>query len=531
MSTAAVLDAPPAVDADTPNPWAVTGVVMLGMIMSIIDASIVNVAIPHMMGTLGVGVSEISWVASAYTLANVVMIPLSAWLGSVIGRSRMYWFAIMVFTASSALCGVAPTLPWLIFARVLQGFAAGAMMPTGQAILYEAFPPEKRGTSMAVFGLGIMVGPAIGPTLGGFITDNYGWPWIFYINLPIGLLGMVLVPLVLRDPSYLRRRAKAGGDVMGIILLASGVALLQYVLEQGEDAGWFQADWIVMSLTTSALLLMAFVLWELSHPDPAVELRVFEDVNFRAAALVNVAVGVGLMGGMFMLPLFLNQLLGFSATQSGIALVPGALATAVAMPICGKLSDRGDVRLLSGFGLVVFAWSMWMMGQLDSRAGMNDLLLPQILRGIGMAFCFVPLSVAAMARIPRERMGQATGLFNLTRQLGGSLGIVWLSSLIGRYRAIHQANLIGYINPYSDVVQDRLAAVNQGTLGLGLPPGAGRTLGPQLLYGHMMRASVELAFRDMFVTIMVLFLLSLPLLGLLQRRAPGAPAAKVQHAE
>ncbi|MCA9494987.1 MAG: DHA2 family efflux MFS transporter permease subunit [Myxococcales bacterium] len=529
MSEAAAADAVPSDDGT--NPWAVTGVVMLGMMMSIIDASIVNVSVPHMMGTFGASVSEISWVVTAYTLANVILIPLSAWLGSVVGRSRLYGLAISVFTVASVLCGLAPSLPALIAARVAQGAAAGILMPTGQAILYESFPPEKRGSSMAVFGLGVMVGPAVGPTLGGWITDNYGWPWIFFINLPIGLIGAALVPMFLRDPAYLRRRDSARGDLVGIVLLATGIATVQYVLEYGEDAGWFGADWIVIATTLAVVVLAGFVVWELDHPDPAVDLRVFADPSFRAAALVNVAIGVGLMGGMFMLPLFLQQLIGFSATQSGLVLVPGALATAVAMPICGRLSDRSDPRLLSGFGLIVFAASMVMMSRLDSRAGQADLLIPQILRGIGMGFCFVPLSVAAMARIPRERMGQATGLFNLTRQVGGSLGVAWLASLVGRFREGHQANLVGYVTPYSDNVRETMHTVASALMARGVAVDPNGLAG-YVLYGRVMKASAELAFRDMFLVIVALFVASLPLLLFLQRREPGTgPAPAVAHAE
>lgn len=510
-----------AAEAATPNPWLVTGVVMLGMIMSIVDASIVNVAVPHMMGTLGAGVSEVSWVVTAYTLANVIVIPLSAWMGSVFGRTRLYGAAIVVFTVASVLCGLAPNLTLLVAARILQGASAGVMMPTGQSILFESFPPEKRGASMAVFGLGVMVGPAIGPTLGGFITDTYGWPWIFYINLPIGILAALAVPAVLRDPPWLKRRANARGDVVGILLLAGSIGLLQYVLEKGEDAGWFDADWIVASIAAAVLMGVGFVIWELDHPEPAVDLRVFADKNFGAAALVNVGIGVGLMGGMFMLPLFLQQLLGFNATQSGMALVPGALATALFMPIAGRLSDRVDARFLSGFGLVVFAGSMLLMSRLDARAGEADLLLPQVLRGVGMAFCFVPLNVAAMAKVSRERIGQATGLYNLTRQLGGSLGIAWLASLVGRYRVQHTADLVANVTPWTEAARVQLQGMTAAAMGLGFPAGEASSVAMRMVYGRVMKAAAELAFRDMFLTIVALFVGSLPLLLLLERRKPS----------
>lgn len=519
----------------TTNTWLVTVTVMLGMIMSIIDSSIVNVAVPHMMGSLGAGISEVSWVVTAYALANVIIIPLSAWLVSVFGRSRLYGLAIIVFTLSSVLCGLAPNLPALVLARVIQGFAAGIMMPTGQAILFESFPPDKRGTSMAVFGLGVMVGPAIGPTLGGWITDNYGWPWIFLINLPIGIVAAILVPLFLKDPAYLRRRASARGDIVGISLLAGGIGLLQYVLDKGEEAAWFQTNWIVAAVVASVLMLIGFVVWEMEHPDPAVDLRVFKDRNFAAASTVNVGVGVGLMGGMFMLPLFLQQLIGFSATQSGLVLVPGALATAISMPICGKLSNRGDPRLLSGFGLIVFATSMFLMSRLDSRAGAWDLLLPQILRGVGMAFCFVPLSVNAMASIPKELMGQATGLFSLTRSLGGSLGIAWLAALLNSDRAAHQVALTANLDAYSAMPRATLGAAKAAMMARGYTADVAGAFANRMLYGRVMKAATELAFRDMFFTIVVLFIASLPLLLLLRRRAPepspaGGPAAVV-HAE
>jgi DHA2 family multidrug resistance protein len=287
----------------------------------------------------------------------------------------------------------------------------------------------------------------------------------------------------------------------------------------------------VISTTLAVLMLAGFVVWELDHPDPAVDVRVFGDPSFRAAALVNTTIGIGLMGGMFVLPLFLQQLLGFTATQSGWVLVPGALATAVAMPICGRLTDRTDARVLSGFGLAVFAVSMYLMSRLDARASEHDLLIPQILRGVGMGFCFVPLSVAAMAKIPRERMGQATGLFTLTRQIGGSLGVAWLASLLDSYRQEHLAYLVGNVTPYSANVQQTIAATAAGIAARGIP-GDANALAVRMLYGRVAKAAAELAFRDLFLTVVALFVVSLPLLLLMRKRDPGTGTTKVQvHAE
>lgn len=528
----AVAFAPGEARHEATNPWTVTAVVMLGMIMSIIDASIVNVAVPHMMGSLGASVSEVSWVVTSYALANVVIIPLAAWVNSVVGRSRMYGISVIVFTVASVVCGLATGLGVLIAARFVQGMAAGIMMPTGQAILYESFPPEKRGTSMAVFGLGIMVGPAIGPTLGGWITDNYGWPWIFFINLPIGIIAAILVPIFLHDPPYLRRRASARGDILGVLLLAGGIGLFQLLVDQGEDMGWFRSDLFVVGVVASILLMIGFVAWELDHPDPAVDLHVFQDRNFATAAAVNVAVGVGLMGGLFMLPLFLQQMLGFNAMQSGLILVPGALATAVAMPICGRLSDKMDPRILTVFGLLVFATSMWMMSRLDASAGTRDLLVPQILRGFGMAFCFVPLSVTAMARMSQARMGQASGLFNLTRQIGGSVGVAWLASKLSALRAQHVADMTAGIDIYNPDVRAALQGVAGGMGGRGVSIDQAREMALRFLDFRVMRGAAELAFRDMFVTIVILFVLSAPLLLFLRRVVrTKSGTAVVAHAE
>jgi DHA2 family multidrug resistance protein len=520
----------PAARYEAANPWTVTAVVMLGMIMSIIDASIVNVAVPHMMGSLGASISEVSWVVTSYALANVVIIPLAAWVNSVVGRARMYFLSVILFTVASVVCGLATGLGVLVAARFAQGMAAGIMMPTGQAILYESFPPHERGTSMAIFGLGIMVGPAIGPTLGGWITDNHGWPWIFFINLPIGIVAAILVPIFLKDPPYLRRRASARGDLIGVLLLASGVGLFQLLVDQGEDLGWFHSDPFVLGAVASVLLLVGFVAWELDHPDPAVDLHVFRDRNFATASAVNVAVGVGLMGGLFMLPLFLQQMLGFNAMQSGLILVPGAIATAVAMPICGRLSDRMDPRILTVSGLLVFAASMAMMSRLDASAGARDLLLPQILRGFGMAFCFVPLSVTAMARMSQARMGQASGLFNLTRQIGGSVGVAWLASRLSALRAQHTADLAAGLDAFDPDVQAALQGTTAAMSARGAPLDQAREMALRFLDFRVLGGAAELAFRDIFLTIVVLFVLSAPLLLFLRRTARGGTVAVV-HGE
>ncbi|MCK6502165.1 DHA2 family efflux MFS transporter permease subunit [Myxococcota bacterium] len=498
---------------------------MIGMVMSIIDSSIVNVALPHMMGTYGAGVGEIAWVVTGYTLSNVIIIPLSAWLASLFGRSRLYGWTVVAFTAASALCGIAPSLPALIAARILQGFAAGLLMPMGQAILYESFPPEKRGASMAVFGLGIMVGPAIGPTLGGWLTDTWGWPWIFFINLPIGIVGALLVPVFLHDPPYLRRRRSARGDLVGVALLAAGIGIAQYVLEEGSSDGWFDADWIVVAAAAAVLLLGAFVVWELDHDDPAVDLRVFSDANFRSTIIINVVIGVGLMGGMFVLPLYIQQVMGLTATMTGLVLLPGAVATAVAMSISGRLTDLGYARSQVAIGLLVFAGGMLLMSRLTADAGMGDLLIPQMCRGIGMGFTFVPLSVVAVLTIPKSEMGHATGMINLTRRLGGSLGIAWLASVLSDTQVERLQQLVGHVDPFRDVAADQVHATADALSGLGLDPASAQHAAVLLTYKRVATAAADMAFQHVFLVLVLLFVGSLPLLLLLRsgKRARTVP--------
>jgi len=504
--------------------WTVTGVVMLGMIMSIIDASIVNVALPHMMGTFGANIQQIAWVVTGYTLSNVIIIPLSAWLASLVGRARLYNWSVVSFTAASALCGLAPSFGLLVAARVIQGFGAGLMMPLGQAILYEAFPPERRGASMAVFGMGIMVGPAIGPTLGGWITDNMGWRWIFYINLSIGIVATVLVAMILRDPPYLHRRTNARADLMGVVLLALGVGILQYVLDEGSDAGWFDADWVIIASTTSVVLLAAFVAWEMTHEDPAVDLSVFADTTFRSTVLINVVVGVGLMGGMFVLPVYMQNVLGLSATQTGIVLLPGAVATALSMAISGRLSDRGYAKSQVAIGLVIFGASMWMMGHLTADAGMPQLFWPQVLRGLGMGFTFVPLSVVAVYTIPKPQMGQASGMINLTRRLGGSLGIAWLAAQLDDARVARVHWLVSHVDPYRAVAREQVQMTSAALAGRGIGnPDHAALL---VTYGRVAKAAADMAFQHTFILIVFLFIGSMPLLLLLRKQERDGSTAK-----
>ena len=411
----------------------ITLTVMLGLIMAIIDASIVNVALSDMAGNLGSSVDEIGWVATGYILATVIIMPLNGWLTARFGRRNFYATCIAVFTIASVLCGTATNVWQLVFYRVIQGLGGGALQPTAQAILFESYPPERRAGAMAIFGLGAMVGPAIGPTLGGVIVDNYSWPLIFYINIPIGIAAFLMTLAFIRDPAYLKRD-RSPVDVLGLGLLTAGVASVQYVLERGQREDWFQSSTIVTLTVVAVVSIAVFCYREWYDPRPLVDLKVFKSRAFTAGSLIGIVTGFGLFGTALILPLFFQNVLGFSATQTGFALLPGAIATAASMPLASRLVQRIDGRVLIAFGLIVFAWSAWWMGGFSQEAGYWDVFWPRAVQGFALGFIFVPLTTASLGEVPREKMANATGIYTLVRQLGGSIGIAILQFMQTRYQ-------------------------------------------------------------------------------------------------
>jgi DHA2 family multidrug resistance protein len=398
---------------------------MLGVIMAIIDTSIVNVALPNMAGNLGAATDEISWVATGYILANVVIMPLNGYLTQLLGRKKFYALSLAVFTIASFMCGTAGDVWMLVFWRVVQGIGGGALQPTAQAILFESYPPEKRGGAMAIFGMGAMVGPAIGPTIGGAIVDNYSWPLIFYINIPIGILAFVMTMLFIRDPAYIVKPER-GPDWIGMGAMTVGIASLQYVLERGQREDWFSSASICTLTAVGALSLGFFIVRELRDPHPFVDLKVFGSRTFAAGTVIGVVSGFGLYGLNLVLPLFFQNVLGFDALQTGYALLPGAIATMISMPIAGRLTSIMDPRLEIAIGLALFGVGSWWMADLNQYAGFWDIFWPRALQGFALGFLFVPLTTVALSGIPRAAMSNATGLYTLVRQLGGSLGIAIL---------------------------------------------------------------------------------------------------------
>ncbi len=413
----------------------ITITVMLGLIMAIIDTTIVNVAINTIGGNLGATVDEVAWVATGYILANVVVMPLNGWLTALLGRKTFYAASLAIFTIASFLCGTAHSIWVLVFYRIVQGLGGGALQPTAQAILFETYPPEKRGAAMAIFGMGAMVGPAIGPTLGGWIVDNASWPLIFYINIPIGIAAFLMTLAFIPDPKYISR-PKGGIDWTGLTLLTAGLASLQFVLEQGERDDWFASQTIQILTVVSIVTLVLFVFKALRDKHPIVDLQVFKFRSFSIGAFLGIVMGFGLYGTALVLPLFFQSILGFTAYDTGLALMPGAFATAVSMLIIGRILNRIDGRWSIVFGTLLFAWSSWLLGDLNVQAGYWDVFWPRLIQGFALGFLFVPLSTISLGDVPKHELAGATGVYTLLRQLGGSLGIAILTTMLTHETAI-----------------------------------------------------------------------------------------------
>lgn len=424
------------------NKWIISLTVMLGMIMAIIDATIVNVALPTIAGNLGASIDDAAWVATGYLLSAVIIMPLNGWLTAYLGRKNFYAACIAIFTIASFLCGTAGSIWQLVFYRIVQGIGGGALQPTAQALLFETFPPKERGGAMAIFGLGAMLGPAIGPLLGGWIVDNASWQLIFFINIPIGVVAFLMTLAYIPSPAYLQR-PKGGLDIFGLFLLIAGLGALQYVLERGQHDDWYASPAIGILTVVAVVGVAWFIVKSLRDAHPLVDLRTFRFREFTIGNVLLSVLGFGLFGTTLILPLFFQGIAGMTAFETGLALFPGAVSTAVSMVIAGRLVNRVDSRILVGFGLVLFAISTWLFGSLNQQTGYNDVLWPRVIQGFGMGFLFVPLSTVMLAPVPREELAGASGVSNLVRQIGGSLGIAILTTLLARHTAMAWSGLAG----------------------------------------------------------------------------------------
>ena len=477
----------------------ITVTVMLGLIKAIIDTTIVNVAISTIGGNLGATVDEVAWVATGYILANVVVMPLNGWLTALLGRKTFYALSLALFTVASFFCGTARSIWVLVFYRIVQGLGGGALQPTAQAILFETFPPQRRGAAMAIFGMGAMVGPAIGPALGGWIVDNASWPLIFYINVPIGVVAFLMTLAFIPNPKYIER-AKGGIDWVGLGLLTAGLASLQFVLEQGERDDWFQSQTIVLFTVLSAVTLIVFVMKMLRDRHPLVNLDVFKFRSFSVGSFLGIIMGFGLFGTALILPLFFQTILGMTAFDTGMALAPGAVATAISMLIVGRILNRIDGRWSIVLGALLFAWSTWLLGGLSVQAGYWDVFWPRVVQGFALGFLFVPLTTIALGDVPVPELANATGVFTLLRQLGGSLGIAILTTLLTHQTAVAWnvlASGVTQTHGYSTAMLTQIVA----------------------------QQSAMIAYNYLFRLTAIVFVLSTPFVFLIHRQRPRAAFA------
>lgn len=500
---------------DMAHKWMVAVTVLTGTIMAVLDASIVNVALPSMTGTFGSTVEEITWVITAYILAQVILMPITGMLSQRYGRRNLFMFSVATFTLASMLCGLATTLPMMVLFRVVQGVGGGALITIPQAIMRETFPAEEQGMAMGIYGMGVVLAPAFGPTLGGWLTDRFSWPWIFYINVPVGIINLLLVKRYIHDPPYLVRE-KGRIDLEGLALLTIGLGALQLMLEQGQRHGWFESSYITSLCLIAAVGLSMFVWREWTTGRPAVDLHVLKDSSFASATMLGGVLGMGLMGSIFLLPLFLQQLLGYNATISGVMMMPRSLAMAVVMPIGGKLYNRMGPKMFVGSGLAISAFSFYQLSHLTANIGFWDIFWPQLWQGVGFSLIFLALSTAALANVPRHLMTQASGLYNVVRQIFGSVGIALSASIltrgIQRYHGILQQD----ISSSDPQALTFLRNVTAGMVRTGADQFTARARALKILDVAIFRDAAVAAYNHVFALVTVLFLIGIPFIYFLR---------------
>src|SRR5512147_1029617 len=485
--------------------------VALASVLELVDTSIVNVAIPHMMGELGATLDEIAWVSTGYIVANVIILPMTSWLSDRFGRRHYYTSSIILFTFASFLCGNAHSLEELVGARVLQGIGGGALISTAQAILFDVFPLHERGKAMAIFGMGVMVGPTLGPTLGGWITDNYSWPWIFYINLPLGILAAMMTWRFVPEPFHANER-NDHVDWTGLVLLILGIGALQILLERGEAKGWFDATEIRVEAIVAAMSLVAFAWHELTTDHPVVDLRILRNRQLASGVVFGLILGFALYASVFALPVFLQSFRGYTAWDTGKVILPGAIASAVTMAVTGRITGKMDARYLIVAGVGLFFWSMWMHYHFTLDIGMGDTVIPMILRGTGLGLIFVPLTQVAVADLRPQQLAQGTGLFNLSRQLGGSFGIAVAATLLSRFTEQSREALRAHLNLAEPVTANWVAAVTLRMQQLGGNVETARAKAYTLLDYRLHQQASVIAFEKVFLVMGVTFVIALPLL-------------------
>jgi DHA2 family multidrug resistance protein len=521
------------------NPWTIIGVISIATLMVVLDTSIANVALNHIAGGLAASYDEATWVVTSFLVANSVVIPISGWLADVIGRKRYYMISVALFTVASLLCGIAPSLGVLVVARVLQGIGGGGLAPVEQSMLIDTFPPRQRGLAFAAYGVVVIAGPILGPTLGGWITDNYSWHWVFLINLPIGIASLVLVSFYVDEPEAIRRRAvelrariKKRGlaiDWVGFLLVALFLGCLEVVMDRGQRDDWFSSGLITACTVISAGAFLAFVPWEMTRDDPIVKIKLFCRRNFGIASILLLMTGMIVFGTTQFIPQFLQEVMGYTATNAGLALTAGGLATLVAMPVSGLLTGRVDPRILVGAAFVIEALALWNMTGFNTDISFNVAATARMYQAIGLPFLFVPITNVAYVGLKADESTQASALMNVARNLGGSIGISVVQTLLLRHQQFHQSRYVETLNPLNPNYVERLNHIANSLTAGGLAPAQAHQGAIAQLYSQLTQQAIMLSYLDIFKLLTFAVFCSMPLILLMKKPDGRKPAPHAGH--
>ncbi|MBF0537507.1 MAG: DHA2 family efflux MFS transporter permease subunit [Nitrospirae bacterium] len=508
------------------NKWVVAMSVMLPTLIEIIDTSVVNVSLDHIRGSLSAGIDEATWAITAYLVSNAIIIPLTGWLSRMFGRKLYLILSITVFTVSSFLCGSAWNLQSLIVFRIIQGIGGGALQPLSQAILLEAFPHKQHGTAMALFGVGVMFGPIVGPLLGGWITDNWEWQWIFFINIPIGIISIIMCMICITDPPYMKR-ARMSIDYWGLALLVVGLASMQIVLEKGQMEDWFASGYIFWFTVVAVASIVLFVVVESFVESPIINLKVFKNVSFTIGNVVMFFTFLNLFASIVLLPIYLQSIMGYTATMAGKVLGLGGIGTLLTMPVVGVLVNRVNPKWPMAVGILVAAASTYFLSRLNLYVDFETVFIPRILLGIGTGLVFIPLTTMTMSGIRREDMGNATGMYNLLRNVGGSVGVAFVMTMVSRHSQTHQLQLTEHLSPFDRAYQMAAYHIASALKHQGYSDYVSKLTADGIIYGQAIKQAAVLAFNDAAYVIFVVMLCVLPLVFLMKRGK--APAQQGLH--
>lgn len=492
------------------SPWAVSFAVLLATFIAVLDTSVANVSLPHIAGNLSASTDEATWILTSYLVASAIVLAATGWLSGYFGRKNYLLFSVLLFTGASAACGMAQSLPELIVARVFQGIGAGGLQPLAQAIMMESFSREERGQAMAAFGMGIIVAPIVGPTLGGWITDNYSWRWIFYINVPIGILGFILQKIYVEDPPYLERMRHKAIDYIGLGLMVLAIGTLQLVLDKGQEEDWFASHWICWGTAIVAVSMPLFIWWEVTRKDPFINLRLLKDRNLAVSTFMGAMMSSVLFGSTALLPVFMQKLLRYPALQSGLAMTPRGFGSMAAMMIVGRIVNKVENRLLLVLGFAGLGLTCLSFAGLNTDIAHSNIVWPQVFNGLSMGFLFVPMTVMGMSTVRQQDINQATGIFNLWRNIGASIGISIIFAYQARMAQAHQVSLVGRVSEYSPAYQEWAGHLHAA--------GIGHTGAYAMAYAKVSQQAYMLAFIDAFHWLAVLSFLCIPLAFLFRKQ-------------